>query len=68
MPTWHSPEHHVDKPTTDQDYFERMSRMILVPGKHFTFLGKGTTVMYLFSVGEGLPEATQDWEARHRDA
>ena len=158
MPNWHMQEHHVDKPTTDNDYFERMSRVILVSGlnwrtlekkwpgirkafanfevkkvaqfdepdiealmanpdvirnlpkiraivsnaaefrtiakqhgsfarylaelrqsggeaglrdavsKRFAFLGKSTTVIYLFSVGEELPEATKEWEAQHPDA
>jgi 3-methyladenine DNA glycosylase Tag len=36
--------------------------------KRFGFLGKGTTVIYLFSVGEELPEATKEWEAQHRGA
>jgi 3-methyladenine DNA glycosylase Tag len=34
--------------------------------KRFACLGKGTTVIYLFSVGEDLPEATREWEARHQ--
>jgi 3-methyladenine DNA glycosylase Tag len=157
MPNWHMQEHHVDKPTTDHDFFERMSRVILVSGlnwrtvekkwpgikkafanfniskvarfqepdiealmanpdvirnlakiraivanaaefqaiakehgsfarylaelrrsggeaglrdgvsQRFAFLGKGTTVIFLFSVGEDLPEATKEWEAQHRD-
>jgi 3-methyladenine DNA glycosylase Tag len=36
--------------------------------KRFAFLGKGTTVIYLFSVGEDLPEAAKEWEAQHQDA
>jgi DNA-3-methyladenine glycosylase I len=36
--------------------------------KCFAFLGKGTTVMYLFSIGEDLPNATKEWEALHRGA
>jgi 3-methyladenine DNA glycosylase Tag len=158
MPNWRMPEHHVDKPTTDHGYFERMSRVILVSGlnwrtlekkwpgikqafanfninkvarfqepdiealmanpdvirnlakiraivanaaefqaiakehgsfahyleatkrsggeaglrdavsKRFAFLGKSTAVIYLFSVGEDLPEATKEWEAQHQDA
>jgi 3-methyladenine DNA glycosylase Tag len=158
MPNWDMREHHADKPATDQDYFERMSRVILVSGlnwrtlekkwpgirnafanfdinivagfdqpeidalmanpevirnlpkiraivanaaefqaiakehgsfarylaelrrnggeaglraavsNRFAFLGKGTTVIYLFSVGEDLPDATKEWEARHRNA
>ncbi len=158
MPNWHMQEHDVDKPTTDHDYFERMSRVILVSGlnwrtlekkwpgikkafanfdintiarfqepdiealmanpdvirnlpkiraivanaaefqsiaqehgsfahylaevrrsggepglrdavsKRFAFLGKGTTLIYLFSIGEDLPEATKEWEAQHHDA
>jgi 3-methyladenine DNA glycosylase Tag len=36
--------------------------------KRFAFLGKGTTVIFLFSVGEDLPEATCEWEARHQEA
>jgi 3-methyladenine DNA glycosylase Tag len=35
--------------------------------KRFAFLGKGTTVMYLFAVGEELPEATKEWEAQHHE-
>ena len=155
MPNRPVQEHHGDKPTTDHDYFERMSRVILVSGlnwrtlekkwpgikqafanfeiervarfeepeiealmanpdvirnlpkiraivanaaefqaiarehgsfarylaelrrsggeaalrdalsKRFAYLGKGTTVMYLFSVGEDLPEAAKAWEAHH---
>ena len=33
--------------------------------KRFAFLGPGTTTIWLFSVGEELPQATQEWEARH---
>jgi 3-methyladenine DNA glycosylase Tag len=158
MPQWQMQEHHVDKPQADHDYFERMSRVILVSGlnwrtiekkwpgitkafanfdikkvarfeepeiealmanpdvirnlpkiralvanavefqaiakehgsfarylaelrqsggeaglrdavcKRFAFLGKGTTVIFLFSVGEDLPEATKEWEAQHQHA
>jgi 3-methyladenine DNA glycosylase Tag len=157
MPNWNMQEHHADKPTTDHDYFERMSRVILVSGlnwrtlekkwpgirkafanfdinkvarfqepeiedlmansdvirnlpkiraivanacefqavakehgsfahylaqlrqsggesglrdvisKRFAFLGKSTTVIFLFSVGEDLPEAAKEWEAKHLD-
>lgn len=156
MPDWHMQEQQVEKPTTNNDYFERMSRVILMSGlnwrtlekkwpgiksafanfdvnkvarfqepeiqalmvnpdvirnlpkiraivanageikalakehgsfagylaelrktggeaglrdavsKRFAFLGKGTTVMFLFSVGEELPEATKEWEAKHQ--
>ncbi len=34
--------------------------------KQFAFLGKGTTVIFLFAVGEDLPEATKEWQARHQ--
>lgn len=34
--------------------------------KRFAFLGKGTTVIFLFSVGQELPEATKEWHARHQ--
>ena len=34
--------------------------------KRFAFLGKGTTVIFLFSVGEDLPKATQEWEHKHK--
>jgi 3-methyladenine DNA glycosylase Tag len=34
----------------------------------FAFLGKGTTVIFLFSVGEDLPEAKKEWEAQHQDS
>ena len=156
MPTWSMEGHRVDKPQTDNEFFERMSRVILVSGlnwrtlekkwpgikkafadfdvntvagfdepeidalmansevirnlpkiralvtnavefqaiakehgsfarylaelrrrggeaglrdavsKRFAFLGKSTTVIYLFSVGEELPEAAKEWEAQHR--
>jgi len=33
--------------------------------KTFAFLGKGTTVIFLFAVGQKLPKATAEWEARH---
>jgi DNA-3-methyladenine glycosylase I len=34
--------------------------------KRFAFLGKGTTVIFLFSVGEDLPKAAQEWENKHQ--
>jgi 3-methyladenine DNA glycosylase Tag len=34
--------------------------------KRFGFMGKGTTVIFLFAVGEEMPEATREWEARHK--
>ena len=34
--------------------------------KQFAFLGKGTTVIFLFSVGRKLPKATKEWQARHK--
>jgi DNA-3-methyladenine glycosylase I len=34
--------------------------------KRFAFLGKGTTVIFLFAVGEKLPKATAEWQARHK--
>jgi DNA-3-methyladenine glycosylase I len=36
--------------------------------KRFAFMGKGTTVIFLFAVGEELPEATKEWEAQHQPA
>ncbi len=33
--------------------------------KRFAFLGKGTTVIFLFSVGQDLPKATKEWQGRH---
>jgi len=33
--------------------------------KRFAFLGKGTTVIFLLSVGENLPKAAKEWESRH---
>lgn len=33
--------------------------------KRFAFLGKATTVIFLFSVGEDLPKAHKEWQARH---
>jgi DNA-3-methyladenine glycosylase I len=35
--------------------------------KQFAFLGKGTTVIFLFAVGEQLPKAVKEWEDRHKD-
>ncbi len=35
--------------------------------KRFAFMGKGTTVIFLLSVGEDLPEATKEWHSRHPD-
>ncbi len=35
--------------------------------KRFAFLGKGTTVIFLFAVGEDLPKAVKEWRARHKD-
>jgi DNA-3-methyladenine glycosylase I len=34
--------------------------------RRFAFLGKGTTVIFLFSVGEDLPAARQEWENKHK--
>jgi len=34
--------------------------------KRFAFLGKGTTVIFLFSVGEDLPKARREWENQHK--
>ena|SRR5579862_9090969 len=34
--------------------------------KNFAFLGKGTTVIFLFSVGKKLPKATAQWQSRHQ--
>jgi DNA-3-methyladenine glycosylase I len=34
--------------------------------KRFAFLGKGTTVIFLFSVGIKLPKAQAEFEARHK--
>ncbi|HSW85409.1 MAG TPA: DNA-3-methyladenine glycosylase I [Candidatus Saccharimonadales bacterium] len=33
--------------------------------KQFAFLGKGTTVIFLYSVGEDLPKAHAEWQANH---
>jgi DNA-3-methyladenine glycosylase I len=33
--------------------------------KRFAFMGKGTTVIFLFAAGENLPEATKEWESHH---
>ena len=35
--------------------------------KQFAFLGKGTTVIFLSSVGEKFPHAVQAWEDKHKD-
>lgn len=35
--------------------------------KQFAFLGKGTTVIFLFAVGCNLPKATKEWQARHKN-
>lgn len=37
-----------------------------VLSKRFAFLGKGTTVIFLFSVGEDLLKATREWENKHK--
>lgn len=34
--------------------------------KRFAFMGKGTTVLFLFSTGQDIPEATKEWQARHQ--
>ncbi|HSX44497.1 MAG TPA: DNA-3-methyladenine glycosylase I [Candidatus Saccharimonadales bacterium] len=34
--------------------------------KRFAFLGKGTTVIFLFAAGCDLPKATAEWQARHQ--
>jgi DNA-3-methyladenine glycosylase I len=34
--------------------------------RRFAFLGKGTTVIFLFSVGEDLPNAKREWENKHK--
>jgi DNA-3-methyladenine glycosylase I len=34
--------------------------------KRFAFLGKGTAVMFLLSVGEPMPKAIADWKRQHR--
>jgi DNA-3-methyladenine glycosylase I len=34
--------------------------------KRFAFMGKGTTVIFLFSVAEPMPESTKEWEQRHK--
>jgi len=33
--------------------------------EQFAFMGKSTTVIFLFSVGEDLPKAVKEWEAGH---
>ena len=35
--------------------------------KQFAFLGKGTTVIFLFSVGETLPQAVKEREDKQKD-
>ncbi|HSX18484.1 MAG TPA: DNA-3-methyladenine glycosylase I [Candidatus Saccharimonadales bacterium] len=34
--------------------------------KRFAFLGKGTTVIFLFASGEDMPKAHTEWHARHQ--
>lgn len=34
--------------------------------KQFAFLGKGTTVIFLFAVGQDLPKASAEWQAHHQ--
>ncbi len=34
--------------------------------KQFAFLGKGTTVIFLFATGMDMPKATKEWQARHK--
>jgi DNA-3-methyladenine glycosylase I len=33
--------------------------------KRFAFMGKGTTVIFLYSVGLELPKASEEWQDRH---
>ncbi len=34
--------------------------------RQFAFLGPSTALVFLYSVGEDLPKATQDWHDRHK--
>jgi len=34
--------------------------------KQFAFLGKGTTVIFLYASGCEMPKATAEWQARHQ--
>jgi DNA-3-methyladenine glycosylase I len=52
---------YIDK--LSQEGEDRMRETI---SKTFAFLGKGTTVIFLFSIGQKLPRATTEWQARHQ--
>ena len=39
--------------------------MIKELSKRFAFMGKGTSVLFLLSVVEDVPNARQEWRARH---
>jgi 3-methyladenine DNA glycosylase Tag len=34
--------------------------------KRFAFMGKGTTVIFLYACGEDMPKAHAEWESRHK--
>lgn len=34
--------------------------------KRFAFMGKGTTVIFLFAAGEDMPETVKEWQAHHQ--
>jgi 3-methyladenine DNA glycosylase Tag len=40
--------------------------MVKALSKRFGFLGKGTTTIFLFSVGQPMPGAMKEWAARHK--
>ncbi|HSX34293.1 MAG TPA: DNA-3-methyladenine glycosylase I [Candidatus Saccharimonadales bacterium] len=39
--------------------------LVATLSKRFAFLGKGTTVIFLFAVGQDMPKAAAEWQARH---
>jgi DNA-3-methyladenine glycosylase I len=54
-----------------EDYLSRLRKLgedqlRETVSKRFAFLGKSTTVMFLFSVGEDLPKAHAEWRAHHQ--
>jgi 3-methyladenine DNA glycosylase Tag len=45
---------------------EGEEEMVKAISKRFGFLGKGTTTIFLFSVGQPMPGAMKEWAARHK--
>ncbi|HSX36726.1 MAG TPA: hypothetical protein VLG13_01220, partial [Patescibacteria group bacterium] len=53
------------------DYLETLRKdggedgQVVALSKRFAFLGKGTTVIFLFAVGQDMPKAAAEWQERH---